>query len=203
MTNDKIIKSSLGKKIVLGVLAAGVVAMFLTSLVYRFTNPEMQKTMRQQDVAQVPEGMGAAAPEGMMNMDEVREMLDALEERISTNSNDVEALLQAANIFIMRQDTAKAVEYMNRAGESSEASLDVFMQLSKLYYDLGEFELAIGAIDSILEIEPDNMFAHFNRGVVLKYRLERPQEAEVEFRLVAEGEHGIEDLREAALKEMQ
>ncbi len=200
MTN-KIIKPTLGKKIVLGVVGVGVVVIFLTSLVYRFTNPEMQKTMRQQDVAQAPAGMEGA--EGMMNMDQVREMLDALEERISTNPNDIEALLQAANIFIMRQDKAKALEYMKRAGESTEASLDVFMQLSKLYYDLGEFELAIGSIDSILETDPDNMFAHFNRGVVLKYRLERPKEAEVEFRLVVESEHEIEDLRVAAQKEIQ
>jgi hypothetical protein len=47
------------------------------------------------------------------------------------------------------------------------------------------------------------MFAHYNLGVLYKYRLDQPQKAEAHLRTVAEGEHSFDDLREQARKALE
>lgn len=204
MTEDITKKSALGRKIVLGVVALGLAAMFLGSLVYRFANPELQKTMRQ---AQAPSGMGGnmgqGAPEGMMDMDAVRQMLQSLEDRIAQHPEDVEALMQAANIYVMRRDKETALGYLQRARKASGGEVQALMQLSRLFFDLEEFETARACVEDILKADPDNMFAHFNLGVILKYRLDNKKEAEEHFRIVVDGDHSFEDLRNEAKKELQ
>ncbi|MBU1247936.1 MAG: hypothetical protein KKB70_04495 [Proteobacteria bacterium] len=205
MTTSETTRPAKGKMIVLAVVAISLLAMLAGSLVYRFAHPELQKAMREQEVAQAPSGMDEAGgmPAGAMNMDAVREMLEALETRISENPKDLEALMQASNIYMMRQDKATALSYLDRAKAASNGDLETLMQLSKLYFDLGEFERTTESIGEILKADPNNMYAHFNMGVVLKYRLENLEEAEKHFKLVADGEHEFEDLRNAAKKELE
>jgi Flp pilus assembly protein TadD len=206
-TQNETARPVLGRKVVIAALAVALAAMFVTSLAYRFTHPSMQKAMRPQ-AAQATGGAGASMGEGMgegmgMDMDAVREMLAALEERIEADPGDVEALLQAANIYLMRRDAGHAEGYIERAHEAAKDDTMALMQVAKLYFDIGEFEPAREAMGRILELEPENMFARFNMGVLLKYRLEKPKEAEEYFRQVAEGEHGFDELREEAKKELQ
>lgn len=191
-----------GRKLVFGAVALCLAAMLVASMAYRFDNPSIQKPMRQQQVAQAPEGMGGMAGSGM-DMDAVREMLAALEQRIEADPADVEALMQAANIYIMRQDKGRAMDYLERAQQAAGGDPEALMQLSKLFFDLGEFERARQSVAAILEAQPENMFARFNMGVILKYRLNKPEEAEGYFRQVAEGDHEFEELRVEAKKELQ
>ncbi|MGE4506372.1 MAG: tetratricopeptide repeat protein, partial [Desulfovibrionaceae bacterium] len=148
--------------------------------------------------------MGEGMGEGMgMDMDAVRDMLAALEARIEADPGDAEALLQAATIYLMRRDAGHAGSYITRAREAAKDDTLALMQVAKLYFDIGEFEPARESMARILELEPENMFARFNMGVLLKYRLEKSKEAEEYFRQVAEGEHGFDELREEAKKELQ
>lgn len=206
MTDTTAKPSNLAKALVMGAVALGVIAIFGSSMFYRFENPELQKQMRQQ----APAGMGGQAssgeggmPSGMMDMDGVREMLDGLEKRIEENPKDLDALMQAANIYMMRQDKETALDYLGKARELGGDDPQTLMQLSRLFFDLGEFEMAKGTIETILKNDPNDMFAHFNLGVILKYRLDNKVAAEEHFRIVVESEHGFEDLRTEAKKELE
>lgn len=209
MSNDKNTSTSIGRKVVLIVAVLGVAAMFFSSMLYRWENPSLQKAMRQQAPAgQGASGMPDAAPEGMgemagMDMEGVRAMIAGLEKKLEENPADMEALLQLASIRTMRGDKEGAVGYLDRAQVAAGSDKMTLMDIAGRWYELDRFDKASETLEIILKAEPEEMFAHYNLGVLYKYRLNNPEKAEAHLRKVAEGEHEFDDLREQAKKALE
>lgn len=210
MNKDKGASFPLGRKAVILAGVLGLAAMFFSSMLYRWENPGLQKAMRQQ-TAEAPGGAGApsgGAPEGMgglagMDMEGVRAMIAGLEKRLEETPEDLEALLQLASIRTMRGDKDAAAAFLDRAEAAAGTDKLALMDIAGRWYELDRYDKAAEALETILKAEPDEMFAHYNLGVLYKYRLNQPEKAEEHLRKVAEGKHDFEDLREQAKKALQ
>ncbi|MGE4291822.1 MAG: tetratricopeptide repeat protein [Desulfovibrio sp.] len=195
-----------GRKIVLLLAVLGLAAMFFSSLFYRWEHPGLQKAMRQQ-ASEAPQAPGAAgsAPEGMggmagMDMEGVRAMIAGLEKRLEENPKDIEALLQLASIRTMRGDKEGAAGFIDRAQAAAGSDKLALMDIAGRWFELERFDKAAQALETILRSEPDEMFAHYNLGLLYKYRLNQPEKAREHLEKVAQGKHDFEDLREQAQK---
>ena len=114
MTVDPTV-STRGRKAALLVTAVGLAAVFVGSLVYRMENPGMQKQVQSKAASGMPAQMG----EQGMDMDAVRQMMAALEDRVAKDPADLEALFQLAEIQLMRQDKEGALAYLDQAREQA------------------------------------------------------------------------------------
>jgi tetratricopeptide (TPR) repeat protein len=172
-------------------------------MLYRWENPSLQKAMRQQSAPS--QGPSGGMPEGMggMDMDGVRAMIQGLEKRLEENPEDLEALMQLANIRMLRGDKEGAAAYLDRVQSAAGTDKMALMDLAGRWFEMDRFDKAAIALETILQSEPDEMFAHYNLGVLYKYRLDQPQKAEAHLRTVAEGEHSFDDLREQARKALE
>jgi|GEM_PF-6225515 Flp pilus assembly protein TadD len=203
MTNDKQSSPTVGRKVVLVAAVIGIAAIFFSSMLYRWENPSLQKAMRQQSAPS--QGPSGGMPEGMagMDMEGVRAMIQGLEKRLEENPEDLEALMQLANIRMLRGDKEGAAAYLDRVQSAAGTDKMALMDLAGRWFEMDRFDKAAIALETILQSEPDEMFAHYNLGVLYKYRLDQPQKAEAHLRTVAEGEHSFDDLREQARKALE
>lgn len=207
MTTTKSSASCPGPKVAAALVASAVIAIFVTSLVYRVQNPGMQKIIRPYHAASQAGGMpsmpGAGDGEAPgMGMDAVRAMLESLRARVAKEPGDVEALLQLAKIQRMRGDTAAAAGYMDAALESVGGNPNALHELAGMYYDMQQNDKAMRVLKMLLVGHPDDAFAHFNLGVLYRYRLKDPGKAEEQYRAVLELPGG-EDVKEQARTELE
>ena len=186
-----------GRKAALILVAVGLAAIFVGSLVYRMENPGMQKQV-QSHVHATENGQ----PAGGMDMDAVREMIDALEARLAENPADLEALFQLAEIELMRQDRDRALAYLDQARGQAGEDTAALHRLSSMYFQLERNEDAAAVLRRILEIDPNEGYASYNLGVLLRYRMGDDQAAAEAFRAVL-GMEGFDDLKEQSQKELE
>lgn len=206
MTNAQSTPPAVGRRIVILAAVLGILAIFVSSMLYRWDNPSLKKTMRQPS-ASAPGAPGAQGgmSEGMagMDMEGVRSMIEGLEQRLEENPEDLEALMQLANIRILRGDREGAAQYLDRAQQAAAADKMALMDLASRWFELDRYDKAAQTLEQILVNEPEEVFAHYNLGVLYKFRLDEPEKGERHLRRVAEGEHGFDDLRAQAKKALE
>lgn len=193
-------RTAVGRKLVLAVMAVGVLALFASSLYYRFNNPDLTRNLSAR--AQAPASMAGQGGMTGMDMEAVRTMLESLEARVAENPGDLEALFQLANIQVMRGDKTSAMAWLNQARGHAGDEKAALQQLAMTYYELQAFPEAAEMVRILLEMDPDDMHARYNLGILYKYRLERSEEARALFEEVVRGSHSNEQLRADAEKEL-
>ena len=103
----------------------------------------------------------------------------------------------------MRRDLDSALGYLHKAKHVAGNNLMFLMQLAQNFFELEQFEDARECLERILQQEPENMIAHYNLGIVLKYHLAQSQKAKEQFRFIVQAEHATEQLRAEAQKELE
>ncbi len=200
-----------GRKAVILAVIIGVAAMFVTSFVYRMNHPNLtvQVEQMQQDraaaaanadhdhdgdgvqdhgnndaAATPPPGMGEGMPglaPGMGGgMSKIKEYLAAVEQ----NPNDVEALANLGNSFLMMRAWDRAIGPLEKANELQPGDTEVLKALGIAYFNKEDFVKASAAYDEILEIDPNDTLALFNLGVIFKHYFEKPDAARTYFEKV-------------------
>lgn len=209
---------SLGRKTVILSVIVSVAAMFATSFVYRIQNPNLYVEVRQgaqapedhdhdgdgvqdhgpdEDAAtNTPPGMG----QGMGGaMAKVREYMAEVEK----NPNDVKALINLGNSFLMMRAWDRALEPLEKANTLEPGNVGLLKAIGIAYFNKQDFDKATAAYEQILSIDPNDTLALFNLGVINKYYFEKTDVARMYFEKVLEIEKDDAEIIKMARQELE
>jgi tetratricopeptide (TPR) repeat protein len=94
-------------------------------------------------------------------------LIEKLTAQISTNQNDLDALLQRADLYRLHTNWTEARMDYAAAQKLSPDSMPVLLGLAQLHVDMGEDSAARSMFDAALSRQPTNCTALFGRGQVL------------------------------------
>lgn len=194
---------SFGRKAVILSVLIGVAVMFVTSFAYRMNHPNLfiqVKQLEQQRAEAAAnqdhdhdgdgvqdhgptggEGMsGAAGMAQMGGMAKIKEYI----ERVETHPEDIEALTNLGNAFLMMRAWDRALEPLQRANELKPGDTDILKAIGIAHFNKEDFVKASAAYDEILDIDPNDTLALFNLGVIFKHYFEKPEVARTYFEKV-------------------
>lgn len=145
-----------GAKLVLLIAVAGLAAMLVWSVGYRADHPSLSVKPR----ATQAEDHGDENPMGNMGM--ITELMKKLEE----NPKDVHTLHTLGEQFMRMQAWDRAEALLSRALVVEPGNLQVLNLLGITEFNLKRFEDAAGKFELILELEPENVMAKYNLGIL-------------------------------------
>ncbi|WP_243547156.1 tetratricopeptide repeat protein [Pseudodesulfovibrio tunisiensis] len=188
-------KATLGRKTVLLILLGSIAAIFAVSFLYRMQNPNLQVHVKQQSRTRAPEGM----TQNMAGMAQVKELMA----RVEKNPEDVEALTELGNMFLMMRAWDRALEPLEKAVQLQPKNVNLLKGVGICYYNKKQYDKAMQVYGEILEITPDDALVFYNMGVISKYALSKPDQAKSFFRQAAEFAGQNEELRLHAEEELK
>ncbi|MDQ6632043.1 MAG: tetratricopeptide repeat protein [Verrucomicrobiota bacterium] len=95
--------------------------------------------------------------------------LPILEQRLQTNSSDVNALLNKGFIFFQSKNYAQALTNFNRVSQLQPGNETALLQKSDLYIQTTNYDKAIAALDELLKIKPTQVVALIKKGATYIY----------------------------------
>jgi len=99
------------------------------------------------------------------------EMLQALEDDVARNPDNVAAWIQIGNLYFDRGESDKAIGAYEKALELSPDNPNVLTDLGVMYRRSGEPKKAIDAFDRAIAADPKHEVSRFNKGVVMLHDL--------------------------------
>jgi len=93
--------------------------------------------------------------------------ISRLTEQISTNQNNVEALIQRADLYRLHANWTEAQNDYAAAGKLAPGSTSLLLGQAQLHVDMGEDSAARAAYGAVLSRDPTNAAALFGRAPVL------------------------------------
>jgi len=152
------------RKLVVGMMAVAVAAIFLTSFITG---------------ANVPLERQAAGKKNMKT-DEMS-AVPALMSRVQANPKDEEALLELAELFSRTENWEKSLHFWTKALELNPDNLGGHYHRAYSLVELQRYEEAIADYEFILKVKPDAYQAHYYLGVIYKHGLKKPDAARMHF----------------------
>ncbi|WP_027191412.1 tetratricopeptide repeat protein [Fundidesulfovibrio putealis] len=145
------------RKLVVGMMAVGITAIFLTSFITGANVPlerqaQSKKSMKSDEMAAVPALMG----------------------RVQANPKDEEALLELAELFSRTENWEKSLFFWTKALELNPDNLGGHYHRAYSLVELQRYEEAISDYEFILKVKPDAYQAHYYLGVIYKHGLNKP-----------------------------
>ncbi|WP_018124944.1 tetratricopeptide repeat protein [Desulfovibrio oxyclinae] len=128
--------------------------------------------------AQTPAQMPSQAP--------TQDQSGKLVQAVKNHPEDPRAWTALGNHYFDHDRPGKAVEAYQKALELDPSKPGVWSDLGVMYRRTGKPQKAIEAFDKAMELDPIHITPLFNKGIVLFYDLERPQEAAKTWRRVLE-----------------
>jgi tetratricopeptide (TPR) repeat protein len=95
--------------------------------------------------------------------EQIEHLLNELAERETAYG-----LLQRGKALMKRRHNAQAAVLLERARRLEPGKGSIVEPLARAYYNSGQHELAAGAFEELLEIDPSSAYAHFGLGQSLK-----------------------------------
>lgn len=187
-----------GRKLVLAVLLAALLAIFVGSFVYR-----MQGSGLVVEIQQERGGMGKGGPGGPMGMAGVdMEHLRELMRLVEQNPDDPKVLLELGNTFMMMQAWDKALEFLDKAVKLTPEDVRAHRAVGMVRFERKEYELARKSFALVLQKEPDDALSHYNMGILLKHYMKKPAEGDAHFRRVVQLNPQDPEVRKGAEAEL-
>ncbi|MDD4951450.1 MAG: tetratricopeptide repeat protein [Desulfovibrionaceae bacterium] len=177
-----------GQRLMVLLLGAAVLAMFAASFWYRMEHPTMRVEIRQE----------RAGMEQAMDMGRIQELMA----RIKDNPEDVPALTDLGNTFMMMGAWDKALIFLQQARNLSPDDVSVLMGLAVCRFQKKEHQKAADLFARILVLSPNDGLAHYNLAIVLKHYLGRPGDAEAHFRAVLDSDQAGPEVKDNARREL-
>ncbi|MCF8030315.1 MAG: tetratricopeptide repeat protein [Desulfohalobiaceae bacterium] len=180
-----------GAKLVLVITALSLLAVLGYSLLYRVQHPlltKQQEQTRRQASQQPPQEA----------MDRVAELMG----RIQENPKDVQALTEVARMFMSMQSFERAAKFWERVVDITPDKPGPRQRLAMCYYRLNRHQDAASQLRRVLELDPDNAYAHYNLGLLLTAHLEEPEKGREHFRRVLSAEGADSELKDRARREL-
>lgn len=158
-TNSEAVGGFPLRKLIVGMMALAVAAVFIASFVngpmpgVRQSTP--MKASKQDDMSAVP----------------------ALMARIKDNPRDANAVLELAEIFSRAQDWGKSAHFWSKAVELDPANLGARYHRGFTLVQLERYDEAAADYEFILKAKPDAYQAHYYLGLINKYGRKNPEAA--------------------------
>jgi len=202
-----------GRKAVILTVLVSVAVMFVSSFVYRMNNPNLF-VQSKQGAQQAPEdhdhdgdgiqddgpnaGQPSAMGSAMGNMGQIKEFIA----RVEANPDDVDALVNLGNAFMMMRAWDRALEPLEKANKLQPGNTDLLKGIGIAKFNKEDYVGATAVYDEILEIAPNDTLALFNLGVIHKHYFEKPDEARRYFEKVVELEKEDAEMVKLAKQEL-
>lgn len=89
-----------------------------------------------------------------------------LEEKVKNNPEDLNSLLSLSHLLNDSGFYVKAIEHYKRYLAKDTKNVDVIVDMGVCFYQLGDYDSAIKAMESGIALNPKHQIAHFNLGIV-------------------------------------
>lgn len=183
-----------GRRIAAVLVGIGLLAIFASSFAYRLSNPSLQKVRRQAPAqGQMPGAMQGG------DMSAIGELMRQMQE----NPDDADLLIKLGEQFMKMEAWDRAEMFLSRAVAADPANTHAMHVLGASLFQQEKFGEAEEIYLAITELEPQNPHPRFNLGMLYKHYLNRPDDAQSQFRFVAESDEAPDNLKAAALKELE
>ena len=186
-----------GVKLVVGFVAAGLVAMFLWAFAYRVDHPSLVQAPRQPRAAQADdhdhEQQGDEA--GM-------KMIATLMQRLQENPNDVDTLAILGEQFMRMQQWERATQLLERALAAAPGNVEVLSMLGICDFNREKYRESADKFEIILDLAPQNMMARYNLGILYGHFLNDAAKAREFLQAVADAPDVDEQTRQQARDEI-
>ncbi|MCG8532836.1 MAG: hypothetical protein MI749_19565 [Desulfovibrionales bacterium] len=176
-------------KIFIIVLLTGFAVMLISSGVYRTQNPSLTKIRRASAPAQSME-----RPAGDMST------IANLMGEFQKNPNDVRTIRKIAQQFMKMKEFTKARDILTKGIAVAPKNGALYCQLGLANFQLKKYEDAVGAFTTAISLQ-DDPSAQYNLGILYKYYLDKPKEAEVQFAAIVNSTTAPANLKKTAQKE--
>ncbi|WP_461210756.1 tetratricopeptide repeat protein [Desulfocurvus sp. DL9XJH121] len=179
---------STGAKAVALAVAAGLAAMLVWSVAWRAGNPSLVVQPRQHS-APPAQAEGDGPSMGMVT---------ALMQKLAENPKDVHVLHTLAEQFMRMQAWDKAESLLARALVVEPGNASVLNLMGICEFNLKRYRDAADKFELLLGLEPDNLMARFNLGVLYGHYLDDKAKGRGHFQAVVDAPGVDEDLRREA-----
>ena len=173
------------------VVAAGLLAMLAWTVVWRAENPSLVEKPRQSRSQASSQGMPGDPQQNMG-------MITALMEKLKENPDDVHTLHTLAEQFMRMQAWDRAEALLSRAIVADPTNSSVLNLMGITEFNLKRYRDAADKFELLLELEPDDLMARYNLGVIYGHFLENKDKAVEYFQSVVDAENAPEDMRKEA-----
>lgn len=188
------------RRLILALILGGLVAIFLTSFLYRMDHSLQRKAVSSQEHDHDEEGVQGSMPPasegggmgGMMGQDgEGMDEIRGLMQRMRENPNDPEVLIALSKRFMAMQDMTSAGNFLQRALVADPGNIEAMSLLGMVRFESGEHEEAAELLGRLTKLDADNATHFYNLGMVEKHYLDQPEAARkhLETALSLAGEH--------------
>ena len=164
-------KSGLVKKetLIYGVII-GVIAGFLSGAI--FAVYKLGPATSSKQVA----GTSGTSTSTQLN-DQQMEAIANLEAEVTANKDNVEAWTRLGHLYFDTGQPSQAIKAYTQSLALQPNNADVWTDLGVMYRRNKQPDKAIESFEKAYSIQPNHQYARLNKGIVLLYDLNKPQEA--------------------------
>ncbi len=101
----------------------------------------------------------------------------ALEAKVTANPEDVDAWVQLGHLYYDSNLPKKAIGAYTKSLELHSGTANLYTDLGVMYRRDNQAEKAIESFDKAISMDPNHEFSRLNKGIVLLYDLDKPEEA--------------------------
>ena len=148
------------KKPVLGLMAVGILIVFLTSFINGSGIPDGSR----------PSGEGQAKSEALAEV-------PALMAKLQENPKDMDALMELAESFSRAQDWDKAALFWGKIVDLKPEDVNALNHRGAALMQAGRYHDAIADFEKILSANPKTYHALYHIGIIYKYGLKENEKA--------------------------
>ena len=183
-------------------LLLGIVVMFVASSIYVFRDLNLV-LQPQRPQSQAPEVDQDNSGMGFALSAEANGELGLLMMNLQGNPNDVNTLLQIAEIFMSAEEWGRAESFIQKAMVSAPKNGD-----ARIFYAITRFQQndpqgAATALEELLSFSPDEPVAMFNLATIYKHNLDKKDQATKIFKEILKSNKAEADILEMSKKELE
>lgn len=184
-------------KHVILLVGLGLALILITAVIYRLSHPHLTVALNQPQ--QQRQSAQPAAEHGEQDMSAIRELMVQMRE----NPNDPELLKALGREFMHMKAWDQAKGFLEKAVMNAPSDVEALMMLGVDLFNMQQHQEAAEQFDLVISLDPDNVMARYNLGIINKYGLKNPEKAKEYFQYVVESENVSDDIRRHAEAELE
>jgi cytochrome c-type biogenesis protein CcmH/NrfG len=124
-----------------------------------------------------PEDAAAAAPAKAQLDSQAKEAISNLEAEVTANPDSVEAWTRLGHLYYDTEQVENAIKAYTKSLELQPGNADVWTDQGVMYRRNKQPQKAIESFERAYAMQPDHVPSRLNKGIVLLYDLNKPEEA--------------------------